>query len=191
VLAALIAAIVSSSAAIVNSSATIFSIDIYKFHVNPQISEENLVKVGRITSVLIVVLAAAISSFLTGIPQVFQFIQEYTGLVSPGISALFVLGLFWKKTTARAAWIAVLLTLPVPLILKWVYPDLPFLDNMVISFVIISLQMIVVSLWDNHKKLNASEWELPDGVFRMKDRKFIFFSIILMIILCLMYVIFW
>jgi solute:Na+ symporter, SSS family len=191
VLAALIAAIVSSSAAIINSSATIFSIDIYKFHVNPGISEENLVKVGRISSVLFVFVGAIISYFLTGIQQVFQFIQEYTGLISPGISAIFVLGLFWKKTTARAAWIAVLLTLPVPLALKWIYPDLPFLDNMVISFVIISLQMIAVSLWDNHKKLQSNAWELPAGIFRMKDRKFILFSIIMILILCFLYFVFW
>jgi solute:Na+ symporter, SSS family len=191
VFAALIAAIVSSLAAIVNSAATIFSIDLYKVNLRPESSEENLVKTGRIASVIIVAIAASIASFLSGIEQVFQFIQEYTGLVSPGISAMFVLGLFWKKTTARAAWIAVLLTLPVPLTIKWIYPEMPFLDNMVISFVIISLQMIAVSLWDKHKKLNASDWDLPQGIFRMKDRKFIWFSIIMIIILCLLYFAFW
>ncbi len=191
VFAALIAAIVSSLAAIVNSAATIFSIDIYKVHFRPRISEENLVTTGRIASVIIVAAAASIASFLSGIQQVFQFIQEYTGLISPGISAMFVLGLFWKKTTAHAAWIAVLLTLPVPLVLKWIYPELPFLDNMVVSFIVISLQMIVVSLWDNHKKLQTSEWELPAGIFRMKDQKFIWFSIIMIFILCLLYFVFW
>ena len=82
---------------------------------------------------------------LSGIEQVFQFIQEYTGLVSPGITAMFVLGIFWKRTTARAAWIAVLITLPVPLLLKWIFPAMPFLDNMVVSFMIISAQMIITS----------------------------------------------
>lgn len=191
VFAALIAAIVSSLAAIINSAATIFSIDLYKVHLKPNISEENLVKTGRIASVVIVAIAASIASFLSGIEQVFQFIQEYTGLVSPGITAMFVLGLFWEKTTARAAWIAVLITLPVPLLLKWGYPQLPFLDNMVISFLIISLQMIVVSLWDERKKESRSDWELPVGIFRIKDPKFIGFSGVIFIVLALLYYIFW
>jgi solute:Na+ symporter, SSS family len=191
VLAALIAAIVSSSAAIVNSSATIFSIDLYKFHINPGISEANLVKVGRIASVIIVIIGALIGTLLSGIEQVFQFIQEYTGLVSPGITAMFVLGLFWKKTTAGAAWIAVLITIPVPLLLKWIWPELPFLDNMVVSFLIISLQMIAVSLLDKSKIDKSKEWELPKGIFRITDRIFILFSIVIAIILGLLYYIFW
>lgn len=191
VLAALIAAIVSSSAAIVNSSATIFAIDLYKFHINPGISEANLVKVGRIASVVIVIIGALIGSLLTGIQQVFQFIQEYTGLVSPGITAMFVLGLFWKKTTAKAAWIAVLITIPVPLALKMIYPELPFLDNMVISFLIVSVQMIAVSLLENKKQSPAPAWELPKKIFRINDAKFIGFSIALTLILCLLYYVFW
>lgn len=191
VFAALIAAIVSSLAAIVNSASTIFSIDLYKVHISPQISEENLVKVGRISSVIIVAIAASIASFLSGIEQVFQFIQEYTGLVSPGITAMFVLGLFWKKTTARAAWIAVLITIPVPVTLKWIYPELPFLDNMVVSFLIICAQMIAVSLLDNRRPVQGTEWELPKGIFRITDRVFIWLSVVIAIILSLLYYIFW
>jgi SSS family solute:Na+ symporter len=93
-----------------------------------------------------VIFAALIASSLSGIEQVFQFIQEYTGLVSPGITAMFVLGIFWEKTTARAAWVAVLITLPVPLILKWIFPAMPFLDNMVVSFLVICAQMVITSL---------------------------------------------
>jgi len=191
VFAALIAAIVSSLAAIINSASTIFSIDIYKVYFKPQISEENLVKTGRISSILIVALAAALASTLTGIEQVFQFIQEYTGLVSPGITAMFVLGIFWKRTSARAAWIAVLITLPVPLLLKWIYPAMPFLDNMVFSFLIISAQMIVVSLLDKSKEAQDSTWELPAGIFKNTDSVFKWFSLGILVILILLYYIFW
>jgi len=191
VFAALIAAIVSSLAAIINSASTIFSIDIYKVHFKPQISEENLVKIGRISSVVIVAIAASIASLLTGIEQVFQFIQEYTGLVSPGITALFLLGIFWKKTTAKAAWIAVLITIPVPLLLKWIYPAMPFLDNMAISFMIISAQMIVVSLLDKSKQAQTSSWDLPAGIFKNTDRVFKWLSIGIVLILSLLYYIFW
>lgn len=191
VFAALIAAIVSSLAAIINSASTIFSIDIYKVHFNPQASEDKLVKTGRLSSIIIMAVAASVASSLTGIEQVFQFIQEYTGLVSPGITALFVLGLFWRKTTAKAAWIAVLLTLPVPLLLKWIWPDMPFLDNMVVSFAIIILQMIVVSQFGTDKQENKAKWELPRGIFKITDPVFKWASIGIVAILCLLYYVFW
>jgi SSS family solute:Na+ symporter len=191
VFAALIAAIVSSLAAIINSASTIFSIDIYKAHIKPEISEENMVKTGRVSSFIIIALAASIASFLSGIEQVFQFIQEYTGLVSPGITALFLLGLFWKKTTSLAAWIAVLITLPVPLMIKLLYPDMPFLDNMVFSFLIISLLMILVSLLDKSKQAKTSKWELPAGIFKNTDKVFKWLSAGIILILGLLYYVFW
>jgi solute:Na+ symporter, SSS family len=191
VFAALIAAIVSSLAAIINSASTIFSIDIYKVHFKPQITEENLVKTGRISSVVIIAIAALIASLLTSIEQVFQFIQEYTGLVSPGITAMFLLGIFWKKTTAMAAWVAVLITLPVPLLLKWIFPSIPFLDNMAISFLIICSQMIIMTLVEKEQQSTTAKWDLPDGIFNNADRLFKRFSIGVFIIICFLYIIFW
>jgi SSS family solute:Na+ symporter len=95
VFAALIAAIISSLAAIINSAATIFSIDIFKVHFAKQAEDEVIVKAGKISGVIMVAIASFIASMLSGLEQVFQFIQEYTGLVSPGITAMFVLGIFW------------------------------------------------------------------------------------------------
>jgi SSS family solute:Na+ symporter len=191
VFAALIAAIVSSLAAIINSAATIFTIDIYKAHFKPLISEENLVRTGRISSIIMVTLAALIGSMLSHIEQVFQFIQEYTGLISPGITAMFVLGIFWKKTTARAAWIAVLITLPVPLMLKWIFPLMPFLDNMAVSFLIICLQMIFMSLIDRRKVSLTPKWDLPKDLYHNTDRLFKWLSLGIFVILSLLYIIFW
>lgn len=191
VFAALIAAIVSSLAAIINSASTIFSIDIFKVHFRPQSSEEDLVKTGRISSIIVVAIAAVMASFLTGTGQVFQFIQEYTGLVSPGITAMFILGIFWKKTTARAAWIAVLITFPVPLALRFIFPEMPFLDNMVLSFFIISAQMILVSLYGKQDNTGKPGWELPDGIFRDNDRLFKWLSMGIVVILLIIYFNFW
>ena len=191
VFAALIAAIISSLAAIINSASTIFTIDIYKVHIKPRASEEELVMTGKVSSVIIISIAALIASFLTGINQVFQFIQEYTGLISPGITAIFVLGIFWKKTTANAAWIAVLITLPVPLLLKYFYPGLPFLDNMLISFLIISVQMIIVTLFGEKVSADGQKWELPSGIFRMNDPVFRWFAAGILVIIILLYSIFW
>jgi SSS family solute:Na+ symporter len=191
VFAALIAAIVSSLAAIINSASTIFSIDLYKVNFKPNASEEDLVKTGRISSTIMMIFASLIASMLSGIEQVFQFIQEYTGLVSPGITAMFVLGIFWKKTTARAAWVAVLITLPVPLLLKWIFPAMPFLDNMVVSFLAISAQMVITSLIWKEKPGKAVQWSLPKGIFRNSDPVFIWASIGIFIILTILYLIFW
>jgi solute:Na+ symporter, SSS family len=191
VFAALIAAIVSSLAAIINSASTIFSVDIYKVFFKPDASERELVNTGRISSIIAVIIASFMASMLSGIQQVFQFIQEYTGLVSPGITALFVLGIFWKRTTARSAWIAVLLTLPVPLLLKWIYPSMPFLDNMVVSFLIISVQMIITSLLDKKGKIKADGWSLPAGIFKNNDPVFRWATAGIILILCVLYAIFW
>jgi len=190
VFAALIAAIISSLAAIINSASTIFTIDIYKVHLRPLASEDHLVKAGKISCIIIVVIAAVMASMLTGISQVFQFIQEYTGLISPGVTAIFILGIFWKRTTARAAWIAVLLTFPVPVAMKVLFPGLPFLDNMLLSFFIICMQMILVTLFDRRGVENQS-WELPPGVFKVQDPVFKRATLGIIVILTLLYVIFW
>lgn len=191
VFAALIAAIVSSLAAIINSASTIFSIDIYKVHFRPLISEAGLVKTGRISSFVIMIVAAFLASMLTGINQVFQFIQEYTGLVSPGITALFIMGIFWKRATAKAAWIAVLITIPVPVLMKWFFPALPFLDNMALSFLIISAQIIIVSLLDKSPDQQKSSWDLPHDIFKNNDRYFKWFSAGIVCILLALYIFFW
>ncbi len=191
VFAALIAAIVSSLAAIINSASTIFSIDLYKVYFNKTATEERLVKTGRISSIIMMIFASLIASMLSGIEQVFQFIQEYTGLISPGITAMFVLGIFWKRTTSRAAWIAVLITLPVPIILKGIFPSMPFLDNMALSFFIICLQMVVTSLIWKERQDKDVKWELPRGIFRNSDPVFIWGALGIVIILSLLYMFFW
>ena len=97
--AALAAAIVSSLASMLNSTATIFTMDIYKQYINPNADDRATVRMGRISAVVALAIASVMAPLLGGIDQAFQFIQEYTGVVSPGILAVFILGLFWKKTT--------------------------------------------------------------------------------------------
>jgi len=99
--AALAAAIVSSLASMLNSTSTIFTMDIYKQYINKNASDKSTVNVGRISAAVALVIASIMAPLLGGIDQAFQFIQEYTGIVSPGILAVFMLGLFWKKTTTK------------------------------------------------------------------------------------------
>ena len=101
--AALAAAIVSSLASMLNSTATIFTMDIYKQLINPQAGESKTVNIGRLSAFIALVIATIMAPLLGGIDQAFQFIQEYTGIVSPGILSVFVLGLFWKKASNKGA----------------------------------------------------------------------------------------
>ncbi|MEL7186583.1 MAG: sodium/solute symporter, partial [Pseudomonadota bacterium] len=104
VFAALIAAIISSLASMMNSISTIFTMDLYRHMSGGEKSEHQLVKVGRVASFTAIVIAIIIARPLLGqFEQAFQYIQEFTGFFTPGVCALFLLGFFWKKTTATAA----------------------------------------------------------------------------------------
>ncbi len=147
--AALIAAIVSSLSSMVNSTATIFSMDIYKELIHKDSSEKRLVLVGRIASAIALVVAVLIAPSLKTLDQAFQFIQEFTGFVSPGILAIFMFGLFWKKATANSALWAAILTLPLSMAFKYWGAGIPFLDRMGLVFLILSAIVIVITLLEN------------------------------------------
>lgn len=146
--AALVAAIVSSLASMMNSTATIFTMDLYKNYFNKTASEKTLVNTGRIVSVIALAIAVIVAPAIGNIEQAFQYIQEFTGLVSPGIFVIFIFGFFWKKANANGAFWVALLTLPLSLGLKYMLPTLPFLDRMSVVFVALSLVMMVSSLMD-------------------------------------------
>ena len=142
VLAALTAAIVSSLASMLNSTSTIFTMDIYKPYINKNASEKNLVTVARITAGVALIIAIMMAPVMGNIPQMFQYIQEYTGLVSPGILAVFLMGLFWKKTTNKAAIIGVLCSIVIAFCLKSTIVELPFLDQM---FYTLTITMVIIA----------------------------------------------
>jgi SSS family solute:Na+ symporter len=129
--AALTAAIVASLAGKANSIATIFTLDIYKKKINPEASEEKMVSVGRIAVLVSMLVAVLIAPFL-GIDKKggFEFIQEYTGFVSPGILAMFLLGFFWKRTTSNAALFATIGGFALSVIFKFLpkFMNLQFLS---------------------------------------------------------------
>ncbi len=147
VLAALIAAIGSSVSSIVNSASTIFTLDIYKSAFVKDESDEHYVKVGRIASVVALVAGAIIAPLLGSLGQVFQFIQEYTGFISPGVVAVFLFGMFWKRTTSFAAMAAILISIPLSATLAFAMPELPFLMRMATCFSLIVILIILISLF--------------------------------------------
>jgi SSS family solute:Na+ symporter len=120
--------------------------DIYRKFLAARPAERELVRVGRIASAVALVTAGLIAPQLGGLQQVFQFIQEYTGFVTPGVMAIFVFALFWKRTTSAAALAAAILTIPVSAFLKLLLPGLGFLNRMGITFVLLSGVMVVMTL---------------------------------------------
>ena len=195
--AALTAAVVASLAGKANSISTIFSLDIYKKYFNKEASERKMVLVGRWAVVIAMVIAAIVTPALKSLDQAYQFIQEYVGFISPGVLAIFLLGFFWKRTTANAAMAGALLTIPISTVLKFLpawtngaFPDYPFLDRMSITFVTIVIVMIAMSLINPRKQSDTHTIEVDKSMFRITTG-FAIGSIIIMGILLALYTVFW
>ncbi|WP_026474561.1 sodium:solute symporter family transporter [Alkaliflexus imshenetskii] len=150
--AALVAAVVSSLASMLNSTSTIFTLDIYRDMINKQASERQLVKTGRITAAVALVIAmVSARPLLGGLDQAFQYIQEYTGFIYPGVVVVFGMGLLWKRATNRAALWTTIATIPAGILMKILLPDLPFIIRMgYVCIMLIGLAVILV-MTDKHK----------------------------------------
>ena len=170
ILAALAAAIVSSLASMLNSTSTIFTMDIYKSHFNKNASDAKMVSVGRITAVVALIIAIIIAPQLGSLGQVFIFIQEYTGVVSPGILAVFLMGLFYKKATNNGAIWGAILSIPIAMYFKvapkgWsdasIFIELPFMHQMgytcIATIAIISLISYLDGNQDDPKGINLTK----------------------------------
>lgn len=190
VVAALTAAIVSSLASMLNSTSTIFTMDIYKPYIGKDKSEKRLVRVGRISAAAALIIACLVAPLLKSVPQAFQYIQEYTGLVSPGILAVAMLGLFWKKTTTRGAIWGAILSIPVALFLKLSFVQLPFLDQMLYTFIISIVIIAMISLTTSEVDDDSKGITLTSKMF-VTERAFNIGAYIVVIILALLYTIFW
>ena len=125
--AALTAAIISSLASMFNSTSTLFTMDIYKKYLEPKATDKKLVNVGRLTSVTALFIALfTVKPLLGGIPQAFQYIQEYSGFIYPGIITVFGLGLLWKRASSLAAVWTAIITIPLGVLFKIFLGDVPF-----------------------------------------------------------------
>ena len=201
--AALAAAIVSSLASMLNSTATIFTMDIYKQLINKNASESTTINIGRLSAFISLIIATIMAPLLGGIDQAFQFIQEYTGVVSPGILSVFVLGLFWKKASNKGAIYGALASIPIALFFKvgpkgWLsgssiedfFPTLPFLDQMGITAILSMIVIAIVSVNENKNKDDSKGINLDDDIFKTSSLYNVG-SFVLMIILAFIYAFFW
>jgi SSS family solute:Na+ symporter len=209
--AALTAAIVASLAGKANSISTIFTLDIYKKHIKKDASEKNMVIIGRLT------IAAALffSILLTwkdllgiGGEGGFTFIQKYTGFISPGIFAIFILGFFWKRTTGAAAIVGIITGFAMSVLFNNYAPklfghetllytafpnghggfEIPFLICMGLSFMFTIIAMVIVSFAG--PKINPKAFELDKSMFKV-DRSTLALIILTLLLLTMLYVKFW
>ncbi|WP_143307932.1 sodium/sugar symporter [Chitinophaga vietnamensis] len=211
--AALTAAVVASLAGKANSISTIFSLDIYKKIYNKEADEKKVVGVGRTVVIVTMIIAIVISNFL-GIDKKggFQFIQEYTGFVSPGVFAMFIMGFFWKRTTSNAALFAMIGGLLLSFLFKfmpaWVdlqplhavglsalNPDshlyeMPFIDRMGFVFLICVMGMVIITLADP-KSANNPKGLAIDGAMFKPSLGFTVGALLICGVLMALYTVFW
>lgn len=217
-IAALTAAIVASLAGKANSISTIFTLDIFKKYVNKEADEKKLVWTGRmaiIASMIVALIFTWKDTLGIGGEGGFTFIQKYTGFISPGVFAMFILGMFWKRTTGTAAIVGVLLGFLLAVFFNnyavavfgketWLYTayeyqkldngvvktitEIPFLINMGWSFAITVATMIVISL--GGPKVNPKAFELDASMFKLKPHIIVMIVAAIMILIAL-YARFW
>ncbi|MEM6829178.1 MAG: sodium/sugar symporter [Bacteroidota bacterium] len=199
VLAALVAAIVSSLASMLNSTATIFTMDIYKPYINPEASAKKTVNIGRLTVGVSLIIAVLIAPLLGNLGQAFQFIQEYTGLVSPGILAAFMTGLFMKKATNNGAIWGVILSVPIAFYFKvapneWsnaaIFVNIPFMQQMFITCIISIIIVYVVSILDRKGQETNRPIIFSKDLFKTSPA-FNISAVVISIICSVLYAIFW
>jgi SSS family solute:Na+ symporter len=210
--AALTAAIVASLAGKANSIATIFTLDVYKNKINTEATDKKLISIGKITIAIALLVAVLVAPFL-GIDKKggFQYIQEYTGFVSPGVFAMFILGFFWKKTTSNAALFAIIGGFILSILFKFmpgvvdvsflnglgfsvpnadgIY-EIPFVDRMGFVFLICVIVMYFISVYETKNGVVTNGLEIEKSMFKMSPG-FTVGALIITGILVALYTVFW
>ena len=186
--AALISAIGSSLSSMVNSATTIFTLDIYK----PLFKEEwgkKLVFIGKAFAGLSLLLGVIVAPMLGGLDQAFQYIQEYTGFISPGVVVVFLFGMFWKKASANGAFWTIVFSIPLSIVIKYAFPDFPFMDRMGVSFLVLTAVLVIISLVEN-KEGDKKAISINPELFKT-SRAFNISTFIIIGILAFLYAIWW
>ena len=173
--AALSAAVISSLASMFNSTSTIFTMDIYKQYFKKDASEKNLVNVGRLTSVCALIIAlCSVYPILGSMDQAFQFIQEYSGFVYPGIVVIFGLGLLWKRASGPAAVVAAIGTFVFSILFKFIMPNTPFMLRMGYVFMVLVAIFIPMSIFNKSRIVEADKLDQHTIDAQMKWSQILF-----------------
>ncbi len=207
ILAAILGAIISSLGSMANAIGTIFTEDIYKPFFQKKENGNHSVLAYRVSVIVSLAIAVIIAPFLKNFDQLFTYIQEFTGIISPGILTIFLLGLLWPKTTNKAAIYGVIFSIVVALTLKaaeLIYINqygnegtfnrpffvLPFMNQMMLNLAITMLFVVVFSLVEGKGKDYKHAIYFEKGLFKTTG-KFNTSAIIISIILIFLYIFFW
>jgi SSS family solute:Na+ symporter len=212
-MAALTAAIVASLAGKANSISTIYSLDIYKKYINKDATDKKIVMMGRVIIILSLLIAIIINwkdTLGIGGKGGFEFIQKYTGYISPAIFPVFLLGFFWKRATSKAAITGIFLGVALSIIFDkflpgWMgndtllytaYPtasgsfEIPYLIQMGWVFCFTTLSIIVVSLLDVKGQKHENEITEDEGQFKLSNAHLAMAMLVLGVVIAL-YIKFW
>ena len=212
-MAALTAAIVASLAGKANSISTIYSLDIYKKYINKEATDSKIVMTGRVIIILSLVIAIIINwkdTLGIGGKGGFEFIQKYTGYISPAIFPVFLLGFFWKRATSKAAITGIFLGVMLSIIFDkflpgWMgndtllytaYPtasgsfEIPYLIQMGWVFCFTTLAIILISLLDVKGQKHENEITEDKGQFKLSNAHLAMVMLVLGVVIAL-YIKFW
>jgi SSS family solute:Na+ symporter len=212
-MAALTAAIVASLAGKANSISTIYSLDIYKKYINKDASDKKIVTTGRVIIILSLLIAIIINwkdTLGIGGKGGFEFIQKYTGYISPAIFPVFLLGFFWKKATSKAAITGIFLGVVLSIVFDkflpgWMgndtllytaYPtasgsfEIPYLIQMGWVFCFTTLAIILVSLLDVKGQKHENDITEDEGQFKLSNAHLAMAMLVLGVVIAL-YIKFW
>ncbi len=188
--AALTAAIVASLAGKANSISTIFSLDIYKRFFNKEATDKKVVTTGRWAILIAFIIALIIAPGLKSFGQGFQYIQEFTGFVSPGILAMFLMGFFWKRSNSNGALAATIASIPLSVLFKYTVPSMPFLNRMGVVFLGCVALILFFGLVDPKSKQNPKALEVDSSMFKVSTG-FLIWTVIVCTILASLYIVYW
>ncbi len=212
-MAALTAAIVASLAGKANSISTIYSLDIYKKYVNKNASDQKTVSTGRIMIMVSLIIAIVINwqdSLGIGGKGGFEFIQKYTGYISPAIFPVFLLGFFWKKTTSKAAISGIVIGLVLAILFDKFLPsmlgsetilytalpnghggfEIPYLIQMGWVFFFTTLLIVAISLLDVKGQTHANDLQEDNSKYKLTNGHIVMIALVLGVVIA-MYIRFW
>jgi len=189
--AALLAAIMSSLDSMLNSAATIFTVDVYHRHLRPECSQRHLIAVGRTSTVAFLLIAGLWAPFLLRFERIYSYIQEFWGLITPGVAVVFLGGLFWRRATAGAAATVMAATLPVTIGIKLLWPDMAFLNQMWIAGLVLIALMAGLSMSSPRPPVSVAERaEASVAVPESRDRLFDALCIGVVVLTVALYIVF-
>jgi SSS family solute:Na+ symporter len=142
-------AVLSTFNSVLNSAATIFSLDIYKKHLNATANDQKLVQIGKITSTLLALFAMLVAPLVVNAPEgLYQLLQQLNGIFFIPIASIMLAGFFMKSVTAIAAKVALIFGLVFYITTTFIFQvDLHFVHLWGIEFALnIALMYIISSL---------------------------------------------